>query len=123
MIKKTITFTDYNGTQRTEDFYFNLNKAELMEMDLSALAGSGAMRDSKKVVEICKELILKSYGEKSPDGRKFLKFIDGKRLSDDFAQTEAYSELFMEIATDEQAASDFINGIMPRSLFTEADNK
>ena len=126
MIKKTITYTDYEGNSRTEDFYFNLSKPELMEMDLSADGGMEKMikkiidtQDTKKIVEVFKDMILRSYGEKSPDGKRFVKVRDGHRLAEEFAQTEAYSELFMELATDENAAADFVNGIIPQSLANE----
>lgn len=126
MIKKTITYTDYDGNERTEDFYFNLSKAELMEMDFSATGGMEKMikriveaQDTKRIIEVFKDIILKSYGEKSADGRKFLKVIDGRKLSEEFAQTEAYSELFMELATNDKAASEFINGVIPQSLAAE----
>ena len=116
MLKKTITYTDYNGITRTEDFYFNLTKAEIMEMQLSTNGGLDVM--IKKIIDsqdapsikIFKELILKAYGEKSDDGKRFVK---SKEISEGFAQTEAYSQLFMELATDTDAASKFVNGIVP----------
>ena len=118
MIKKTITFTDYNGNERTEDFYFNLSKAELSEMELSTAGGLGQMiqdvvsaQDTPRIISIFKDLILKSYGVKSADGRRFIK---SKELSMEFAQTEAYSDLFMLLATDEAAATEFVNGIVPK---------
>lgn len=117
MLKKTIKYTDYEGNERTEDFYFNLTKAELTEMELSTEGGLTtyiekivATQDSKKIIAIFKELILKSYGEKSLDGRRFIKNAE---LVDSFAQTEAYSELFMELAMNADAAAAFINGIIP----------
>lgn len=126
MIKKTLTYTDYDGNERTEDFYFNLSKAELMEMDFSASGGMEKMikrivdaQDTKRIIEVFKDIILKSYGEKSADGRRFIKVADGRRLAEDFAQTEAYSELFMELATNDKAATDFINGVIPQSLAAE----
>ena len=76
-------------------------------------------QDTKRIIEVFKDIILKSYGEKSADGRKFLKVIDGRKLSEEFAQTEAYSELFMELATNDKAASEFINGVIPQSLAAE----
>ena len=118
MLKKTMTFTDYNGNERTEDFYFNLSKAELSEMELSTTGGLGKMiqdivaaQDTPRIISIFKDLILKSYGIKSADGRRFIK---SKELSMEFAQTEAYSDLFMLLATDEAAATEFINGIVPQ---------
>ena len=130
MIGKTITYEDYNGNQRKETFFFHLSKAELMEMELVQDGGMEQMiqriidtQDRKKIVEIFKDIILRSYGEKSLDGKRFEKVRDGKRLADDFAQTEAYSILFMELATDSDAASAFINGVLPQGLAAEAAEK
>lgn len=117
MLKKTFTYTDYNGVERTEDHYFNLSKAELMEMELSTTGGLAEMinnivaaQDAPAIVKIFKELVLKAYGKKSPDGRRFIK---SQELADEFSQTEAYSQLFMELATDADAAAKFVNGIVP----------
>lgn len=117
MLKKIITYTDYNGTERTEDFYFNLNKAEAVEWEMSKTGGLAelikkvvATNDMPTLISLFKELILKSYGEKSLDGKRFVK---SKELSEAFAQTEAYSQLFIELATDADAASKFVNGIVP----------
>lgn len=123
MLKKTITYKDYNGTERTEDFYFNLTKAEVMEMEMSTSGGLAEMienivkaQDSPSIIKIFKNLILKAYGEKSPDGKRFMKVNDaGVPLSVAFSQTEAFSILFMELATDAEAASNFVNGIIPSS--------
>lgn len=127
MLKKSITYTDYNGQERTEDFYFNLSKAEIMEMELSTVGGFGEMlqriiaaQDSPTIVKIFKELILKAYGEKTPDGKRFVK---SDELREAFAQTEAYSNLFMELATDSKAASDFVNGIIPADVAAEAQKQ
>lgn len=126
MIKKTITYTDFDDVERTEDFYFNLTKSELMELDLMASGGMARMinniiaaQDTKRIVEIFKDIILKSYGEKSLDGKHFIKVRDGHRLADDFAQTGAYDALFMELATNDKAATEFINGVIPKSLANE----
>lgn len=117
MLKKTITYTDYNGVERKEDFYFNLTKAEIMEMEMSISGGLTEMinrivaaQDAPAIVKIFKELVLKAYGVKSPDGKRFIK---SDELATEFAQTEAYSQLFMELATDADAASAFVNGIVP----------
>lgn len=119
MIKKTITYTDYNGVDRTEDFYFNLNKAEIMEMELSTTGGMTEMiqkivaaQDAPAIIKIFKDLVLKAYGEKSADGRQFIK-SEEKAIA--FSQTEAYSQLFMELATDADAAAKFVNGIIPQT--------
>lgn len=117
MLKKTITYTDYNGVERKEDFYFNLTKAECMEMEMSTVGGLSewankviAAQDFPTLVNLFKDLILKAYGEKSMDGKRFIK---SKELSDAFSQTEAYSILFMELATNAEAASKFFNAIIP----------
>lgn len=118
MLKKTITYTDFDGNERTEDFYFNLTKAEVTEMEMSTEGGLTkslnkivAEQDSKKIIESFKDLILRSYGEKSPDGKRFIK---SQELRDSFAQTEAYSDIFMELATNAELASAFVNGIIPQ---------
>lgn len=117
MLKKTITYTDYNGIERTEDHYFNLTKAEIMELELGTAGGFAEMiqrivdaQDAPSIIKVFKDLILKAYGEKSPDGKRFIK---SKEISDAFSQTEAYSQLFMELATDADAAAEFVNGIVP----------
>lgn len=120
MLRKRITYTDYNGTKREEDFYFNLNKAEIMEMEMSTSGGLTEMitriietQDAPSIIKVFKEIIMKAYGEKSPDGKRFIK---SKELSEAFAQTEAYSELFMELASDSDTASKFVNGIIPADM-------
>lgn len=127
MLKKSITYTDYNGVERTEDHYFNLSKAEIMEMELSTTGGLTeyiqrivAAKDSPTIVKIFKELILKAYGEKSPDGKRFIK---SDELSTAFSQTEAYSQLFMELATDENKAAAFVNGIVPSDISKQLDKQ
>lgn len=122
MLKKTIAYTDYNGTQREEDFYFNLTKAELMEMEMSTSGGLTEMiqnivkaQDAPAIIKVFKDLVLKAYGEKSLDGKRFMKVDEnGTPLSIAFSQTEAYSNLFMELATNTEAASEFVNGIVPK---------
>ena len=117
MYKKTITYTDYNGGERTEDFYFNLTKAEVMEMEMSTSGGLAEMiqnivaaQDAPAIIKIFKDLVLKAYGKKSPDGKRFIK---SEELATEFSQTEAYSDLFMELATDADKAAEFVNGIIP----------
>ena len=118
MLKKTIKYTDYNDVERTEDFYFNLSKAEVLEMEMTTTGGLAehitkiiAAQDNPTIVKLFKDLVLKAYGEKSPDGRQFIK-NDNIRTA--FSQTEAYSNLFTELATDANAATAFINGIVPK---------
>lgn len=117
MLKKTVTYTDYNGVERTEDLYFNLTTAEITEMEMSVSGGLTGMinrvvaaQDAPSIIKVFKELILKAYGEKSADGKRFIK---SEELSTAFSQTEAYSMIFMELATDEKAAAKFIEGIIP----------
>lgn len=120
MLKEKITYTDYNGNERTEDFYFNLSKAELMEMEMSTSGGLTEMiqriiaeQDAPNIIKIFKDLILRSYGQKSLDGKRFIK-SDASR--EEFSQTEAYSILFMKLATNADEAAKFVNGIMPAEL-------
>lgn len=119
MIKKTITYEDFDGNERTEDFYFHLSKAETVEMMVSEAGGLEkhierivTTQDNKKIVELFKDLVLTAYGEKSADGRRFVKT---KELREEFSQTNAYVEIFMELAEDADAASAFVNGILPKT--------
>ena len=123
MLKKPITYTDYNGVERTEDFYFNLSKAELMEMELGVTGGMTEMlnkiiaaKDAPSLMKTFKEMIMKSYGVKSDDGKRLVK---SEEISTAFTQTEAYSVLFMELITDDKAAADFVNGIIPNEIQAE----
>lgn len=117
MLKKTIKYVDFNGQQQEEDFYFNLTKAELTEMELSFKGGLSEQikkivdtEDTTEIVKIFKDLILSSYGVKSEDGKRFIK---SQQLREEFSQTNAYSELFIGLAQDAEAASAFVNGIIP----------
>ena len=119
MYKKTMSYTDFDGNTRKEDFFFNFTTAELAEMELTAKGGlKGEIeaitneQDGEKIVDWFKKIILKSVGKKSPDGRKFIK---SKEISDDFAQTQAYSDLFMELAFDAKKGADFINKVIPQT--------
>lgn len=127
MLKKTITYTDYNGETRTEDFYFNFTKAELVQLQFGTIGGLDKLigkivstKSEPELIELFKMIIDKSYGQKSPDGRRFIK---NKDVLDDFVQTEAYSELFMELATNDKAAADFCNGLIPDSIRKEISSK
>lgn len=120
MLKKTITYTDYNGVERKEDFYFNLSKAEIATMEMSTEGGLAEMitkvvdaKDQVAIIKIFKDLVLNSYGEKSTDGKRFIK---SEELSTAFSQTEAYSIIFMELATDAEKAAEFVNGIIPADM-------
>lgn len=117
MYKKTITYTDYNGEEREEDFYFNINKAELVEMEASEAEGLAesfrkiiASKNGALIMKTFKDFILKSYGEKSPDGTHFYK---SEEIANAFMCTEAYNVLFCELCTDAKAAADFVNAVLP----------
>ena len=123
MFKKTMTYTDWNGVERTEDIYFNLSKAELLEMQLTTEGGVDNMiqrivraKDTVALVKLYKELILKAYGRKSADGRRFEK---SEEISRAFTETPMYSDLYMELSTNDEAATEFITGIMPKDLENE----
>lgn len=127
MLKKKVTYTDYNGVERTEDFYFNLTKAEITEMELSTAGGFAEMlqkvvaaQDGPTIIKVFKDLVLKAYGEKSADGKRFIK---SDEISTAFSQTEAYSQIFMELATDSKAAADFVNAIIPADMAKEVAKK
>ena len=125
MLKKTMTTVDFGGTERTEDYYFNLTKAEIMEMQLCT--DGGFVETVKKIVEaknqlelthLFKKIICASYGVLSPDGRKF---VNNQQVLDDFMATQAYSDLYIELLSgDGKAAEDFVNGILPKDLTNEA---
>jgi hypothetical protein len=126
MLKKTITYTDYNNVERTEDFYFNLTKAELMEMELGVTGGMTEMiqrlvstQDGPAIAKMFKDLVLKAYGQKSADGKRFIK---NDQLREEFEQTEAYSQLYMELATDAEAAAKFMNAIIPNDMANQASS-
>ena len=124
MVVEKIKYTDFNGLEREEEFMFNLTEAEITEMELTTDGGLSdsikkiiAAQDTPQIIKVFKMLLLKSYGEKSADGRRFVK---SDKLSEEFAQTNAYSQLFMKLATDDKAAVAFINGIMPDSMQEKA---
>lgn len=124
MIKKTVTYKDFDGNERTEDFYFHLTEQELAEWELSVDGGlSGVLSriikssDNKKLIAIFKDLLIRSYGVKTPDGRGFVK---NQEVLNDFIYTQAFSDIYMELATDDKAASEFVNGIIPARLAAEA---
>lgn len=124
MVVEKIKYTDFNGLEREEEFMFNLTEAEITEMELTTDGGLSdsikkiiAAQDTPEIIKVFKMLLLKSYGEKSADGRRFVK---SEKLSEEFSQTNAYSQLFMKLATDDKAAVAFINGIIPDSMQEKA---
>lgn len=120
MFIKKITYQDYRGNTKSKEFCFNLSKAELAEMELSTVGGLHDMlkkimetEDMPQIVAIFKQLILKSYGEVSADGERFIK---SKEMSEAFSQTDAYSELFMELAQNPDVAAAFVNSVIPEEM-------
>lgn len=123
MLKKTITYEDFNGDEVSEDFFFHLSKAELVELELSHTGGLSVAlekiveaEDGKSIIAEFKNILLMSYGKKSEDGRRFIK---NQELRDEFESSEAYSTLFMELVTDAGAAAEFVNGVIPAKLAEE----
>lgn len=120
MLKKTVTYEDWDGNTRKEDLYFNLTMSELMEMELSTAGGMEKKlqkiidaQDRETIVKTFKDIILKSYGEKSDDGKRFMK---SEEISRAFSETPAYDQIFVELITDETAASEFINGLVSNEM-------
>ncbi|MBQ0141848.1 MAG: hypothetical protein KBT06_03445 [Prevotellaceae bacterium] len=127
MLKKTITYKDFDGNERTEDFYFHISEAEAIKMELGKSGGLSARinqiisaQDVPEIMEVFEDLIKKSYGVKSLDGREFIK---SEELYRSFAQTNAYSKFFMELCTEEGAAADFVNAILPNGGAVITENK
>lgn len=117
MISKSITYIDYNGNERTETHWFNMNDAEIMDMELSITGGMSKMieqiieaKDTPALMKVFKDLILKSYGVKSPDGKRFIK---SDEITLEFTQTEAYVKLYTTLAKNTKEAIEFVNGIIP----------
>ena len=122
MLKKTITYEDWNGTERTEDFYFNLSRVEVIELEYSVEPGTSITEtimtlinshDTGKIIKTIKDIILKSYGEKSADGKRFVKSDDIRQA---FEENPAFDVLFMELTTNAEEAANFLSGIMPSSV-------
>lgn len=126
MIKKTISYTDYDGVDRKEDFYFNISKSELTKMNANVEGGLEKLitqiidaKDGKRIMELFDDLIYRSYGVKTPDGKRFIK---SKEVKDAFVESEAYEVLFEELCTDADKAAEFVNGILPKNLSAKAAN-
>lgn len=123
MLKKTVKFTDYDGVEREEDLYFNFSKAEIIKLQIETPGGLAGMlermvkaQNAPDMMKMFETILLKAYGEKSPDGKYFRK---SDQISNDFKSTEAYSELFMELLTDDEKAAEFINKVIPADVAEE----
>ena len=119
MLVKEITYTDYDGNVRTEKFYFNLSKVELIKWDAESPGGlkkhledMALRKDPKEIFDMFETIILRAYGVKDEDGRRFMK---SEMITRDFKETEAYSVLFMELTKDEKSMADFVNAIVPKA--------
>lgn len=127
MFKKTITYKDYNGTERTEPFYFHLNATDLFDIQLTADHGDFesmlktiiADRDGKKIMTLFSQLIRRAYGVKSDDGKQFIK---NEEVVNAFCQSPAYDELFLELVTDAKKAADFVNALIPKETIEKLKN-
>ena len=123
MYKIREKYEDYDGNERVEEFYFNLTKAEITDMELTTEGGMSTMlnriiaaKDTSKLIAVFKDLILRSYGQKSPDGRRFIK---SDELTKEFTETPAYSQIYLRLATDDKAATEFVNNVIPKDLQKE----
>lgn len=120
MLKKTITYKNFNNEEVSEDFYFHLTEAEITKLEMGQKGGlSEALKriieseDGAGVIEILQHIILTAYGKRSEDGKRFIK---NDLLRQEFESTQAFSDLFMEMATNADAASTFVNGIIPGDM-------
>lgn len=118
MLKKTLTYTDYDGNERTEDFYFNLTKLEVLEMEIEIPGGLTGLltkivqtKDTKEIMSTFKDIMKKAYGIKEAGGNRFMK---GEEISRAFMETEAYCDYVLLLASDAAAGAEFVNGIMPK---------
>ncbi len=125
MLKRSISYEDFNGNDATDIFYFNISKPELIELEVEFKEGFSTMlqsiietNDSKQLIKRFKEIVLMAYGKKSEDGKRFVK---SDQLREEFAQTAAYSALFMDLATDDSAAIVFLKGILPKDMTGDLD--
>jgi len=125
MLKKTVTYIDYNGTERTEDFYFNMNQVEAIELEYGAIPGKrltdmlvemSNTSDAVTIITLLKEFLLKTYGEKSQDGKQFVK---NKDIRDSFEQSPAFPKIYLELATNAEYAAEFITGVIPSEVRAE----
>lgn len=120
MIKKTVTYNDLNGSERTESFYFHFYESELLEMELSVDGGFAERiqkiidaKDQPTLIRVIKKFVLDAYGIKSDDGRQFIK---NDEVRAKFEQCPAYSKIFMELVLDDKIAADFVNGVIPAEM-------
>lgn len=120
MIKKTVTYEDYNGENRTETFYFHFTEAEILDMEMSTEGGFAERiqriidaKDQSALMKLIKKFVIDAYGVKSPDGKRFIKNDEVKAA---FLECPAYSDIFMDMVTDDKLAAEFVNGVVPKNM-------
>ena len=120
MLKKTVTYTDYNGIERTEAFYFHYNEAEILDMEMSTEGGFAERiqkiidaKDQVSLMQVIKKFVIDAYGVKSEDGKRFIKNDD---VRTEFLESPAYSQIWMELVMDDEIAADFINNVIPSGM-------
>lgn len=120
MIKKTVTYEDYNGEMRTETFYFHFTEAEILDMEMSTEGGFAERiqriidaKDQSALMKLIKKFVIDAYGVKSPDGKRFIKNDEVKAA---FLECPAYSDIFMDMVTDDKLAAEFVNGVVPKNM-------
>lgn len=130
MLKKVVTYKDFDGEERTDEFYFNLTPAECTELQLSKEGGLSKLlskivteRNNEKLMEYFKKIILMSYGERTLDSKGRIIHLKNDRLREEFQSSAAFSAIYMELAFDDKAAADFVNGILPSNLGEEVKEK
>lgn len=127
MIKKTVNYTDFNGVAQTEELYFNLTKMELVKLDTEFVGGLQQTiqtavdnNDTKTIMDCIEKILIKGYGKKSDDGKRFIKSAE---MAEEFKQSAAFDEVFYQIASNEDEASAFITGLMPADLMNQIPNQ
>lgn len=120
MLKKTYTYTDYNGVERTESFYFHFTEAEILDMEMSTEGGFAERvqriidaKDQAALMKLIKQFVIDAYGVKSDDGRRFIKNEEVKTA---FLECPAFSDIFMDMVTNDELAAEFINGVIPDTM-------
>ena len=120
MLKKTVTYTDYNGVERTEAFYFHYNEAEILDMEMSTEGGFAERiqkiidaKDQVSLMQVIKKFVIDAYGVKSEDGKRFIK---NDAVRTEFLESPAYSQIWMELVMDDEIAADFINNVIPSGI-------
>ena len=120
MLKKTVTYTDYNGVERTEAFYFHYNEAEILDMEMSTEGGFAERiqkiidaKDQVSLMQVIKKFVIDAYGVKSEDGKRFIK---NDKVKTEFLESPAYSKIWMELVMDDEVAADFVNNVIPSDM-------